>query len=347
MVFLFDFSFLTMSTCPKSLSSFAASHIVLSALDKTDIILSTLLLACSRISYRELAQKLDLSANAVHRRIQALIDLGIIRRFTTQVSVSALQAPMIFVYGKSEAESVNDLHKKLGKQGSIWWVALGGGNFIYVSAYLRNMSEIEPLVDFVKKEALLLNPSIGIIAPPPNNLSVKVEELLYPLDRQIIQSLSNDSRRTVADIADEVGVAAKTVRRRLSAMNRKGLLEFSIQWYPDASDDIITIMHIRLRPEADKSNATNIMKSYFPRLLFCYQFINVPNELFGIAWTNTMKELRDLQQRLTDENVVSSIVSNILYTGYIFDTWRNDLVKEKGAPLIEEPVKKQKSSTKS
>lgn len=296
-------------------------------MDKTDIAISMHLLAYSRISYRELAQKLGLSANAVHRRIQSLIDLGIIRGFTTKVSISALQAPMIFVYGKSEAESVDDLHKKLGKQGSIWWVALGGGNFIYVSAYLKSMSEIEPLVDFVKKVTLIPNPSIGIIAPPPNNLPGKVEEILYPLDRQIIHSLSNDSRKTVADVADEVGVAAKTVRRRLSAMIRKGLLEFSIQWYPDASDDIITIMHIRLRPEADKNNVAKIMKSYFPRLLFCYQFINVPNELFGIAWTNNMKELKETQQRLANENGVASIVSNILYTGYILETWRDRLFR--------------------
>ncbi|MFX0097921.1 MAG: winged helix-turn-helix transcriptional regulator [Candidatus Hodarchaeota archaeon] len=316
-------------------------------MDKTDIILSMLLLAYSRISYRELAEKLNLSANAVHKRIQTLINLGIIRKFTTKISISALQAIMIFIYGKSEVESIGDLHQKLNKHGSIWWVTIGGGNFIYIGAYLKSLSETESIIDYIKNEALIPNPSFGIINPPPNNLSDKIEKILYPLDRQIISSLSSDSRKTIADIADEIGVAAKTIRRRLSAMIRKELLEFSIQWYPDASNDIITVIHIRLKPEADKTTVANIMEKYFPNLLLHYRFINVPNELFCIVWTNTMKELRDLLQSLADENVVSSIVSNILYTGYIFDTWRDELVKEKGAPLIKEPVKKKKPLTKS
>lgn len=77
---------------PKTLIQFEANYIVLLLMDKTDIVLSMLLLANSRISYRELAEKLDLSANAIHKRIQSLIDLGIIRRFTTKVSLVALQA---------------------------------------------------------------------------------------------------------------------------------------------------------------------------------------------------------------------------------------------------------------
>jgi DNA-binding Lrp family transcriptional regulator len=68
-----------------------------------------LLLENSRISYRSIAEKLGLSANVVHKRVQSLIDLGVIRKFTTKISISALQALMVFVYGKSEAESVRDL----------------------------------------------------------------------------------------------------------------------------------------------------------------------------------------------------------------------------------------------
>ena len=113
-------------------------------------------------------------------------------------------------------------------------------------------------------------------------------------------------------------------------MIKKGLIEFSIQWYPDSSNDILTIMHIRLRPEADRDAVTKVMQSYYPNLLFCYEFINLPNELLEMVWTNSMKELRDLQQNLAKEKVVTSVVSNILYTGYIYDTWRDQLVRPKG-----------------
>jgi len=302
-------------------------------MDKTDVILSMLLLANSRTPYRGLADKLNLSANAVHKRIQSLIETGVIRKFTAKISLPALQAIVVILYGKSEAESVVNLHEKLRTHGSIWWVTLGGGNFMIIGAYLKNMQEIESLVDYVRKEALIPNPIVGIYSStvggyssPSSNLRVSLEKTLHSLDRQIICALSNDSRKPIAEIAEEVGVTAKTVRRRLSAMTSNGLVEFSIQWYPDASNDIFTTMQLRLKPNADKSIVASTLKSYFPKLLFYYRFINVPSELLCFVWTNTMKELKEIQQRLEKEEIVASMISNILYTGYIFDTWRDELV---------------------
>jgi DNA-binding Lrp family transcriptional regulator len=61
-------------------------------LDKTDVILCQLLLANSRLSYRELAEKLDLSVTAIHNRIQSLVEMGIIRKFTAKPSIYAQNA---------------------------------------------------------------------------------------------------------------------------------------------------------------------------------------------------------------------------------------------------------------
>jgi hypothetical protein len=91
-------------------------------------------------------------------------------------------------------------------------------------------------------------------------------------------------------------------------------------------------MQLKLKPNANKSLVANMLKSYFPNVLFSYQFINVPNELLCFVWTNTMKELKEIQQRLEKEETIASVVSNILYTGYIFDTWRDELVRPQVTP---------------
>jgi Lrp/AsnC family transcriptional regulator for asnA, asnC and gidA len=154
-------------------------------MDETDVILSSLLLVNSRTPYRELAEKLNLSANAVHKRIQALIDAGVIRKFTTKISLTALQAIIVILQGKSEAESVNNLHEKLRKNHSIYWITLGGGNYMVIGAYLKSMREIESLVNFVKKEALMPNPTLGILPTESNPANADLEKILRPLDRQI------------------------------------------------------------------------------------------------------------------------------------------------------------------
>jgi DNA-binding Lrp family transcriptional regulator len=310
-------------------------------MDKTDVNLSMLLLVNSRTPYRELADRLSLSANAVHKRIQSLISQGMIRKFTTKISLLALGAVTVLLYGTSEAESLGKLHEKVSKQGSIYWLTLGGGNFVILGAYLRSMSELESLTDYVKKEVFIPNPTVGILSTYPiggifsidqSKVNLSLEKLLHSLDRQIVYALREDSRKPIADIAEEVGVTAKTVRRRLNAMISKGLIEFSIHWYPDTSNDIISTVNLKLKPDASRDVVAHVLKGYFPNLLFYYQFINIPNELFCFIWTNTMKELKEIQQRLVSEEIVASIVPNILYTGYIFDTWRDELVRPQTTP---------------
>jgi DNA-binding Lrp family transcriptional regulator len=296
-------------------------------MDKTDVLLSMLLLVNSRTPYRELADKLNLSANAVHKRIQSLVNQGIIRKFTTKISLQASGAVTVLLYGTSEAESLDKLHEKLSKHGSIWWLTLGGGNFVILGAYLKRMLELESLTDYVKKEVLVPNPTVGIFSASQSEADTNLEKILRSIDSQIIYALRNDSRKPIADIAEEVRITAKSVRRRLNTMINKGLIEFSIQWYPDTSNDIFSTVHLRLRPDAKRDEVAHILKGYFPNLLFYYPFINIPNELLCFLWTNTMKQLKEIQQRLVDEKIVASTVPNILYTGYIFDTWRDNLVR--------------------
>ncbi len=296
-------------------------------MDKTDILLSLLLLTNSRTPYRDLAEKLNLSANAINLRIHELVRLGIIRKFTAKISLIALRAVIVYIYGISDAKPLNEVHESIGKNDRIYWVAYAGGNWLYLGAYLKDLSELQQLTEFVKKEASMPNPIVGIIPPTPASLMLGSEQLLSPLDRQIIYNLRDNSRKSIVDISQELGVAAKTVRRRLSFMLKKDLVEFSMRWYADSSNDIITIMHLRLKPDADVSRLSETMKAYFPNCLMWFPLINVPNEVFSMFWTTTMKELKEIQQKLANEGSFSSVTSNILFTGYIFDTWRDDLVR--------------------
>ena len=185
------------------------------------MILCQLLLSNSRLSYRELAEKLNLSVTAVHNRIQSLIQLGVIRKFTAKLSLGAKNGIHILVFGNSKANSVHDLNPKLEKHGSIYWLAIGGGNVLYIGAYLKNIAELDGLVRFIKEAAQIPEPTVGIaISPIPLsmklNLNANPQAKLCELDYKIMRSLKDDSRKPTSLIAEELGVSAKTVRRRLN-----------------------------------------------------------------------------------------------------------------------------------
>jgi DNA-binding Lrp family transcriptional regulator len=300
-------------------------------MDKTDVILSLLLLNNSRLSYRELADKLNLSVTAVHNRIQSLIELGVIRKFTAKTSSFASNAIHVLIFGTSKTSSLHNLNTRLEKHGSIYWLAVGGGNYLYVGAYLRSIDELEPLVSYIKKEAEIPEPTIGItcFSPPfPIAAHRTVDRTLYPLDYQIIQSLRDNSRKPTSEVAEELGVSAKTVRRRLSRMIRNRLIELSIEWYPDASNDIMTLFHIHLKPETNQNTVGALFKKYSPNMMFYWAFSNIPNSFIGFVWTSTMKELQNIRESFEHEDTIQSAAPNILYIGYIFNTWRDKPIQK-------------------
>lgn len=296
-------------------------------MDKTDVILCQLLLANSRLSYRELAEKLDLSVTAVHNRIQALIDTGVIRKFTASPSALIQNAIHIFVFGNSKSSSIDDVKSKLEKQGSIYWLAVAGGNVLYVGAYMRNIIELDGLVRFIKENAEIPEPTVGFTASPvpPGMQNLKLETDLCDLDYKIMRSLKDDSRKPVAQIAEEIGVSAKTARRRLERMQKNFLITFSVEWYPDEANDIISIFHVHFKDDANRNAANIVLQKYYPNTIFYWSFSNIPGSYVFLVWTPTSKDLREIREGFEKEASIKSVTPNVIYTGYIFPTWRDQL----------------------
>jgi len=210
------------------------------------------------MSYREIAEKMDLSITAVHNRIQILVDMGVIRKFTASLSIIAQNAIHILIYGVSKVISINNVKAKLENHGNIYWLAVAGGNTLYVGAYLRNIAELDALVKFVRETAEMPEPTVGLTGSPiPAALkNIQIKTALCELDYKIIRSLKENSRKPISNVADEVGVSVKTARRRLDYMRKNFLIQLSIEWYPDESNDIISIFHIRFRTESPPTRLT-------------------------------------------------------------------------------------------
>lgn len=299
-------------------------------MDKTDIILCQLLLGNSRLSYRELGQKLDLSVTAVHNRIQTLIELGIIRKFNTSLSVFAQNAIHVLMFGFSRANSVLEVKSRMENHGSIYWLAAGGGNILYIGAYLKNIGDLEAVVRFVKENASIPELTVGLMGSPippmlRNLMPVKLENKLCDLDYKIIRSLKDDSRKPTSAVAQEIGVSTKTIRRRLNIMEKNFLIQYSIEWYPDASNDIMSVFHVNLKDDANPNTVNAILQEYYPNTLFYWSFSNIPDSYIFMIWTPTSKELREVREAIEKKPAVKSAAPNVIYTGYIFPTWRDQI----------------------
>jgi len=89
---------------------------------------------------------------------------------------------------ETRTNSIRDLSTKLQKQGSIYWLAVGDGNVLYIGAYLKNIAELEAPARYVKEQAEMPEPNVGItISPiPPFLKNAKFDSALCELDYKII-----------------------------------------------------------------------------------------------------------------------------------------------------------------
>ncbi len=297
-------------------------------MDRTDVSLCLFLMANSRTPYHELAGRLGLSINAVHKRIKTMMDTGIIRTLTARPSLVSLGAVPTWVFGRSEASHPSDVHLRLKSNDRTYWVANSGGGYVYVGGYLKGLSELDEYVAFVKKEGEIGDPTVGIMPQPTNRFP---NEVLRPLDYQILASLHKDSRKPVSDVASEVRTSAKTVHHRLERMMEKGLIDLSIDWYPDASNDILALCHVAIVRHADRREVlAALSRSFSKSILIEIIFGNLPNLLVLFLWTNSMKQMEDLREGVGRMDGVSSATLNVIQIGYMFDTWRDKLVEDAG-----------------
>jgi DNA-binding Lrp family transcriptional regulator len=285
------------------------------------------LMSDSRVPYHELASKLGLSINAVHKRIAAMTKMGIIKAFTARPSLVSLGVVPVWIYGRSEAEHPGELHEALSLDDHTYWVAYSGGGFVYVGGYLRDISEMDEYVSFVKRVGEITDPTVGIL---PSGRAPK--ESLRPLDFQILASLMKDSRKPVTDVAAQVHASAKTVHRRLEWMVERKLVDFGIDWYPDKSDDIVSLCHLELARGYDRLKLTESLRQKFSQnTLVEVLFSNLPNMVVAFMWTNSMKQMEDLRERIGQAEGTRSVMLNVLQIGYLFDTWRDKLVQKNAA----------------
>jgi len=290
-------------------------------LDRIDIALCLTLMSNSRTPYLELAANLGVSIIAVHKRIGAMTKIGIIRAFTAHPSLVSVGAVTVWIYGRSEAPHPSDAHLRLKTDHRTYWVANSGGGFLYVGGYLREISELDEFIDFVKREGGISNPTVGIL---PSVSSRGRSESLHPLDYQILASLRKDSRKPSSEVAAEVKASAKTVHRRLEWMMEKGLADFTIDWYPDASNDIVAICHIESASGTDRQKLLETMRKNFKQnILVEMIFSNMPNLVVLFLWTNSMKQMEELRERVAASEGAGSITLNVLQVGYMFETWRD------------------------
>ncbi len=317
-------------------------------MDNIDFGICMMLMVNSRIPYRKLAETFNMGVNSIHKRIKSMVDLGIIQNFNTKLNLFNFSSAInVVMFGRTKKGNKADLLQDLGNYESIFNVTQASGDLFYIHSHIKNISELNPLVSFVRQKGEFHDLEIGLISdsPTPNapqsskiiqesrtdNLEELGDNKLSNLDFLIINALKDNSRKSVTDISEEIGASTKTVKRHINRLEEKKLIDFSIDWYPDKSAVIISIIILKLNPSAKVDKSTleiDLRKKYGQTILFSWKFANLPNLMLICVWTHTMKEHQEIESSLMSQDF-DSVKITILVVGKMFPTWRDTYLEDK------------------
>ena len=292
--------------------------------DEIDIALSRSLMRNSRTSYSDLGKELGLSPQVVHRRVQALIEAGIVRGTYTTLSFKALGAMWVVVHGWSKARSMDEMDSRFRRIPQVAMSQVASGNYVYVHASVRDAVDLAHLVTAVQQEAQMSEPQVGIVPLPPSP-----PVTLTRMDLRIIKALAEDTRRPMTDIAEELGTTVKTARRRLERLIAEDLVQLSIHWQPDSLGDTISQIHLTLKDDVPREKAAFLLiKKYATGVVRSYAFSNQPNQVILTYWSRNVRDMQNACREMEAEGVFTSVVPNIIRDIYYYDEHRNAPLEE-------------------
>jgi len=232
-------------------------------MDMTDLDIIASLVQDGRKSLRMVSRELGISLRKVQNRLKKLLeDEKVLEGFITEVSFAQFGFVPVFAAirlraGVSKEDAIKQLLKSLSHP---FYLASCIGDFhLLVAFYAENVSSVW---NEIGKARLPEVADLGVSMQLPGSEARFSPESLKRVDWRIIQSLRHQGRRDFAQVAEEIRISTKTVRRRFHRLQRAGLI--SVIPLTDANITSkkyhFCFLFVRLRGNVDADKFINQIK---------------------------------------------------------------------------------------
>jgi len=304
-------------------------------MDETDIRLCQMLFANSRMPVRELADKLNISIQATHRRMQHLREIGVIHRCISFLSVEYLRTIRVYTSGRTGIRDYREVKRLLNENDMVYVVLAAGEDLLNISFIPREMNDLDGIARFLRDKIRIPDPLISVESQVSFGGTVLNRKYtgppeLSPVDYRIVHALQGDSRKAVEDIAKELNLSARTVKRHLDRMIDDGAIEFGLDWNPAYSTGITSLIAVRAKPGVDVRQIRSRLNERFGgSLIFITSFVNPLDVLGCYSWTPTVMRQKEIVGEIGRMEEVDHTLSTLLQDGWVQETWRDRMLFEK------------------
>lgn len=293
-------------------------------MEDKDLEILNLLLFDGRMPYEEIAKRVKLTPYLVKKKIKNYVDLGVIQKFATNVNFMLFQKSVCYTLADVKPGiDQEELITRIGKLDEVSGGAISIQNKMQIIHIYGDdhdfKKNLEKLMQF--EEILSMENFILLI---PRNLSFK-NTRITKTDWKIISSMKNNCRKTDVEIANELGVSTKTVRRRLAYLKDNLIILFMIDLDTSAADFLSYLLIVKFQRIASESynEVLKIVKKYF----YVWRVAN--QEAFIITvFIDKLRDIDDQVREIEKLPYVKDIISYIPTKMFYFKSWIDKLIKQ-------------------
>ncbi len=278
---------------------------MLDSLDKK--ILNELGMNC-RISYQTLAEKYHVSATAIKKRVDKMLESGVLAEFIIEFNLAMIDGEFFLAIIQTDSSVEEDeFIETLGFSNMISEVgALTSGSYIVFGSYVGSEGLLE-IGKFLRTQASVKKVDIHTLLFPRGK-KVKLKKLHL----RVLRHLIDEPRMAITKLAKKTGLAAKTVTRAIDEILESEAVRLSIRWKLNASDNITFLAQIRWDEEkTDFEEIMSWLRKEFP--VEYWEPLISANEatMFPTFVVNTLRDVEQVTRKLQQVSFIKSVVTLI------------------------------------
>jgi DNA-binding Lrp family transcriptional regulator len=249
------------------------------------------------MTYQSLAEKYNVSSNAIKKRIDKLIETGVIERFTIRLSWAMLDAePVLSFLYTDKSGNAMQLIDEIGANPLVHMVGFDSYGSWDVSASYRDANDLSKLGDFLRSFESVKSVEMHPLCIKETGKKVEFNKL----ELRVIATLVEDARMSISEIAEKTGLTSRRVRRILTNLMENGGVRFTTDINWNAGDQ--TRVSFRVKWDGKKVTREQIMEKV--RKKYPDEFIEVyPSSIESLMWIefmiNHMRNAKDIANWLT------------------------------------------------
>jgi DNA-binding Lrp family transcriptional regulator len=292
-------------------------------MDDKDLEILKLLLFNGRATFESISKKIKLTPYLVKKRIKNLVDLGVIQKFSTNVNFLIFKSSVCYSLADIRpGTDQQELIERIGQLDAVSGGAISLQNKMQIiHIYSDDYAFKQNLEDLMQFDEILNLDNLVLLIPP--TLSFKSERLT-PTDWKIINSIKDNCRKTDVEIANELGISTKTVKRRIKYLTENAIILFMIDLDTSAADFLSYLLIVKFKKIANESynQVMKIVKNYF----YVWRVAN--QEAFIITvFINKLREIEEQVIEIEKLPYIRKVISFVPTRMYYFESWIDKLIQ--------------------